>query len=134
MAACAGADPVAAGILRQAAGHVAEAAAAVCPAPAGPDGDPDEGDGAGEVALTGGLFRMGEPLLGPLREELARLLPGARVTVASGDPLTGALRIAHDLAAGDLRLPRHPTMLFVPPEQETGQRADSVVRDEPRSE
>lgn len=134
VAACAGADPVAAGILRQAAGHVAEAAAAVCPAPAGPDGDPDEGDGVGEVALTGGLFRMGEPLLAPLREELARLLPGARVTVASGDPLTGALRIAHALAAGDLRLPRHPTMLFVPLEQETGQRADSVVRDEPRSE
>ncbi|WDT90603.1 ATPase [Streptomyces sp. SCSIO-PteL053] len=134
VAACAGADPVASGILRQAAGHVAEAAAAVCPAPAGPDGDPDEGDGVGEVALTGGLFRMGEPLLGPLREELARLLPGARVTVASGDPLTGALRIAHALAAGDLRLPRHPTMLFVPLEQETGQRADSVVRDEPRPE
>ncbi|WP_408992468.1 N-acetylglucosamine kinase [Streptomyces sp. 1268] len=134
VAACAGADPVAAGILRQAAGHVAEAAAAVCPAPAGSDGDPDEGDGAGEVALTGGLFRMGEPLLAPLREELARLLPGARVTVASGDPLTGALRIARALAAGDLRLPRHPTMLFVPLEQETGQRADSVVRDEPRSE
>ncbi|GGS55496.1 ATPase [Streptomyces parvus] len=134
VAACAGADPVAAGIMRQAAGHVAEAAAAVCPAPAGPDGDPDEGDGVGEVALTGGLFRMGEPLLAPLREELARLLPGARVTVASGDPLTGALRIAHALAAGDLRLPRHPTMLFVPLEQETGQRADSVVRDEPRSE
>ncbi|NUV71549.1 ATPase [Streptomyces sp. CAI-121] len=134
VAACAGADPVAAGILRQAAGHVAEAAAAVCPAPAESDGDPDEGDGAGEVALTGGLFRMGEPLLAPLREELARLLPGARVTVASGDPLTGALRIARALAAGDLRLPRHPTMLFVPLEQETGQRADPVVRDEPRSE
>ncbi|MGW3216987.1 N-acetylglucosamine kinase [Streptomyces parvus] len=134
VAACAGADPVAAGILRQAAGHVAEAAAAVCPAPAGSDDDPDEGAGAGEVALTGGLFRMGEPLLAPLREELARLLPGARVTVASGDPLTGALRIARALAAGDLRLPRHPTMLFVPLEQETGQRADSVVRDEPRSE
>ncbi|PSK74335.1 ATPase [Streptomyces sp. CS149] len=134
VAACAGADPVAAGILRQAAGHVAEAAAAVCPAPAGSDDDPDEGAGAGEVALTGGLFRMGEPLLAPLREELARLLPGARVTVASGDPLTGALRIARALAAGDLRLPRHPTMLFVPLEQETGQRADSVVHDEPRSE
>ncbi|WP_432006260.1 N-acetylglucosamine kinase [Streptomyces parvus] len=131
--ACAGADPVAAGILRQAAGHVAEAAAAVCPAAAGSDGEPDEGDGAGEVALTGGLFRMGEPLLAPLREELARLLPGARVTVASGDPLMGALRIARALAAGDLRLPRHPTMLFVPLEQETGQHADSVVRDEPRS-
>ncbi|GGP80733.1 N-acetylglucosamine kinase [Streptomyces sindenensis] len=133
VAACAGADPIAAGILRQAAGHVAEAAAAVCPAPAGSDGEPGEGGGTGEVALTGGLFRMGEPLIAPLREELAQLLPGARVTVATGDPLTGALRIARALAAGDLRLPRHPTMLFVPLEQETGQHADPVVRASPRS-
>ncbi|MFD5692778.1 N-acetylglucosamine kinase [Streptomyces rubiginosohelvolus] len=131
VAACAGADPVAAGILRQAAGHIAEAAAAVCPAPTEPDG---EGGGAGEVALTGGLFRMGEPLIAPLREELARLLPGARMTTATGDPLTGALRIARALAAGDLRLPRHPTMLFVPPEQETGQSGETAVHSEPRSE
>ncbi|MEU5368890.1 BadF/BadG/BcrA/BcrD ATPase family protein [Streptomyces sp. NPDC005951] len=124
VAACAGADPVAAGILRQAAGHVAEAAAAVCPAPAEPDG---EGGGGSEVALTGGLFRMGEPLIAPLREELARLLPGARVTIATDDPLTGALRIARALAIGDLRLPRHPTMLFVPREQETGQRGKTTV-------
>ncbi|OCC07276.1 N-acetylglucosamine kinase [Streptomyces sp. PTY087I2] len=133
VAACAGADPVAAGILRQAAGHVAEAAAAVCPSPAGPGGEAD-GDGeTGEVALTGGLFRMGEPLIAPLREELARLLPGVRVTVATGDPLTGALRIARALAAGDLRLPRHPTMLFVPLEQETGQRRETAAGDESRS-
>ncbi|MFI1786349.1 N-acetylglucosamine kinase [Streptomyces rubiginosohelvolus] len=131
VAACAGADPVAAGILRQAASHVAEAAAAVCPVPTEPDGG---GGGGGEVALTGGLFRMGEPLIAPLREELARLLPGARVTTATGDPLTGALRIAHALATGDLRLPRHPTMLFVPREQETGQREETAVRSEPRSE
>ncbi|MGW4036687.1 N-acetylglucosamine kinase [Streptomyces sp. NPDC004778] len=124
VAACAGADPVAAGILRQAAGHVAEAAAAVCPAPAEPDA---EGGGGSEVALTGGLFRMGEPLIAPLREELARLLPGARVTIATDDPLTGALRIARALATGDLRLPRHPTMLFVPREQETGQRGKTTV-------
>ncbi|MGY5068316.1 ATPase, partial [Streptomyces griseus] len=87
----------------------------------------------GEVALTGGLFRMGEPLLAPLREELAHLLPGARVTSAEGDPLTGALRIARALAAGDLRLPRHPTMLFVPLEHATGQRGGTAARDEPRS-
>ncbi|MGW6583959.1 BadF/BadG/BcrA/BcrD ATPase family protein [Streptomyces globisporus] len=134
VAACAGADAVAAGILRQAAGHIAEAAAAVCPAPAEPDGEVGEGDGTGEVALTGGLFRMGEPLIAPLREELARLLPGARVTTATGDPLTGALRIARALAAGDLRLPHHPTMLFVPLEQEPGQRGKTAVRDEPRPE
>ncbi|MBT2377010.1 ATPase [Streptomyces sp. CB00316] len=108
VAACAGADEVAAGILREAAGHIAEAAAAVCPT-AGPQGDEDR-----EVALTGGLFRMGEPLLGPVREELARLDPQARVTNGTGDPLTGALRIARALALDDLRLPHHPTMLFVP--------------------
>ncbi|MFF3093315.1 N-acetylglucosamine kinase [Streptomyces cyaneofuscatus] len=108
VAACAGADEVAAGILREAAVHIAEAAATVCPT-AGPEG----GD-ACEVALTGGLFRMGEPLLGPVREELARLVPQARVTTGTGDPLTGALRIARALALDDLRLPHHPTMLFVP--------------------
>ncbi|MFE9014750.1 N-acetylglucosamine kinase [Streptomyces cyaneofuscatus] len=108
VAACAGADEVAAGILREAAVHIAEAAAAVCPT-AGPEG----GD-ACEVALTGGLFRMGEPLLRPVREELARLVPQARVTTGTGDPLTGALRIARALALDDLRLPHHPTMLFVP--------------------
>ncbi|MDQ0983006.1 N-acetylglucosamine kinase [Streptomyces sp. V2I9] len=125
VAACAGADPIAAGILRQAAGHIAEAAAAVCPTTAGPDGGIDE---AGEVALTGGLFRMGEPLITPVREEVARLLPGARLTSAAGDPLTGALRIARALATGELRLPRHPTMLFVPREHEAGQdgRADAA--------
>ncbi|MDX5576580.1 N-acetylglucosamine kinase [Streptomyces sp. ID01-9D] len=138
VAACAGADPVAAGILRAAAGHIAEAAAAVCPtaarpAAAGPDDDGGELGEGGEVALTGGLFRMGEPLLAPLREELAPLLPGARVTSAEGDPLTGALRIARALAAGDLRLPRHPTMLFVPLEHATGQRGGTAARDEPRS-
>ncbi|WP_137231715.1 BadF/BadG/BcrA/BcrD ATPase family protein [Streptomyces sp. BPSDS2] len=138
VAACAGADPVAAGILRAAAGHIAEAAAAVCPtaarpAAAGPDNDGGELGEGGEVALTGGLFRMGDPLLVPLREELAHLLPGARVTVAEGDPLTGALRIARALAAGDLRLPRHPTMLFVPLEHGTGQRVGTAVRDEPRT-
>ncbi|MFJ4966643.1 N-acetylglucosamine kinase [Streptomyces sp. NPDC088729] len=104
VAACAGADAVADTILRTAAAHIADAAAAVCPAD-----DPNP-----EVALTGGLFRMGDPLLVPLREELARRVPAARVTTGGGDPLTGALRIARALAVDDLRLPRHPTMLFVP--------------------
>ncbi|MFE3406680.1 MULTISPECIES: N-acetylglucosamine kinase [Streptomyces] len=130
VAACAGADPVAAGILRQAAGHIAEAAAAVCPTSAGTAVEAGE---SGEVALTGGLFNMGEPLIAPLREELAQLLPGARVTTAAGDPLTGALRIARALAAGDLRLPRHPTMLFVPREHGGGQHGGTAVRDEPRT-
>ncbi|MFF8712819.1 N-acetylglucosamine kinase [Streptomyces sp. NPDC015184] len=107
VAACAGDDPVAEGILREAAGHVADAAEAVCPG-AGADGEPCE------VALTGGLFRMGDPLLRPLRAELARRLPQARVVPGSGDPLTGALVIARALATGDLLLPRHPTLLGVP--------------------
>lgn len=120
VAACAGADRVAAGILREAAVHIAEAAAAVCPS---------AGSGGGrEVALTGGLFRMGEPLLGPLREELARLVPHARVTTGTGDPLTGALRIARALALDGLRLPPHPTMLFVPVGDEPSGRVGAAVR------
>ncbi|MFF5973188.1 N-acetylglucosamine kinase [Streptomyces sp. NPDC012769] len=95
-------DPVATGILERAAGHIAEAAAAVCPA--GPAV-------SGEVALTGGLFRMGEPLLGPLRAELGVLLPEARVVAAAGDPLSGAVTIAAALAQDTLRLPADPHLL-----------------------
>ncbi|MGP3635682.1 N-acetylglucosamine kinase [Streptomyces sp. 24-1644] len=108
VAACAADDPVAAGILREAAAHIAETAAAVCPE-AGP-----EGAGQREVALTGGLFQMGDPLLVPLREELARQVPQAVVVPAAGDPLSGSLRIARALATAGLRLPLHPTLLFVP--------------------
>lgn len=104
---CAGHDPVAASILERAAGHIAEAAAAVCP-PA------DEVPEGCEVALTGGLLKLGEPLLGPLRAQLAGQLPHARQVPADGDPLFGALRLAGYLAAGELRLPEHPTMLYVP--------------------
>ncbi|MCX4668957.1 ATPase [Streptomyces sp. NBC_01381] len=105
VARCAPDDPVAAGILRAAAAHIAETAAAACPPPA-----------AGtvrEVALTGGLFKMGEPLLTPLRAELAEQLPSARLVTAAGDPLDGAVRIAADLAADKLRLPLDPRMLTV---------------------
>ncbi|MGY4995850.1 N-acetylglucosamine kinase [Streptomyces sp. 900105245] len=102
VAACAPHDPVAEGILRTAARHMAESAAAVCPA-----------EGASEVAFTGGLFHLGEPLLVPLRRELADRLPHARQVPADGDPLHGAVRIATDLAAGRLSLPDEPTMLHV---------------------
>ncbi|MGW4231252.1 N-acetylglucosamine kinase [Streptomyces sp. NPDC004980] len=108
VAACAAVDEVAAGILREAAAHIAEAAAAVCPRSAEPGGEPCE------VALTGGLFKMGDPLLGPLGEELARQLPHACVVPAAGDPLRGSLEIAGALARSELRLPAHPTLLFVP--------------------
>ncbi|WP_055543945.1 N-acetylglucosamine kinase [Streptomyces kanamyceticus] len=102
VAACAADDPVAEGILRDAARHIAQSAAAVCP----------PGD-ACEVALTGGLFQLGEPLTGPLREELTERLPRAVQVRAAGDPLDGALRIAADIGADRLRFPRDPRMLTV---------------------
>ncbi|MEU1010890.1 BadF/BadG/BcrA/BcrD ATPase family protein [Streptomyces sp. NPDC005890] len=102
VAACAAQDPVASDILRTGARHMADSAAAVCPA-----------DGAPEVALTGGLFKMGDPLLVPLSEELTRRLPHARQVPAEGDPLHGSVRIATDLAAGRLSLPGEPAMLCV---------------------
>jgi N-acetylglucosamine kinase-like BadF-type ATPase len=101
-AACADGDPVAAGILRSAARHMADSAAAVCPA----DGEP-------RVAVTGGLFKMGDPLLRPLDEELAKRLPHAQRVPAEGDPLHGSVRLATVLSTGPLTLPGDDTMLCV---------------------
>ncbi|WP_303714774.1 N-acetylglucosamine kinase [Kutzneria buriramensis] len=95
-------DPVAAGILRAAARHMADSATAVCPS----DGEP-------RLALTGGLFKMGDPLVVPLEEELARRLPHARRVPAEGDPLHGSVRIATGLAAGSFTLPGAEKMLYV---------------------
>ncbi|MEU4984963.1 BadF/BadG/BcrA/BcrD ATPase family protein [Streptomyces sp. NPDC021969] len=102
VAACAATDPVAAEILGAAARHLADSAAAVCPA-------------AGEplVAVTGGLTRLGDPLLVPLGEELAKRLPQARWTAAEGDPLDGSVRVATDLATGSFTLPSDDRMLWV---------------------
>lgn len=91
---CAADDPVAAGILRAAARHLAESAAAVCPMA-----------GAPLIAVTGGLLRLGDPLLAPLAAELAELVPHARRVAAEGDPLHGAVRVASDLVTGRLTLP-----------------------------
>ncbi|MEU0582974.1 BadF/BadG/BcrA/BcrD ATPase family protein [Streptomyces sp. NPDC006132] len=102
VAACADGDPVAAGILRAAARHLADSAAAVCPTA-----------GEARVAVTGGLFKLGEPLLGPLDEELATRLPGVRRVPAEGDPLDGAVRMAAELSAGALTLPGDAAMLSV---------------------
>ncbi|MFE3682711.1 N-acetylglucosamine kinase [Streptomyces sp. NPDC059095] len=104
VAGCAATDPVAAGILREAARHIAESAAAVCPASVGEQP---------QVALTGGLLKLGEPLLAPLRAEFGRRLPQASPTEAAGDPLDGSLLIAAALADGELRLPRDPRMLWI---------------------
>ncbi|MFI1534899.1 N-acetylglucosamine kinase [Streptomyces anandii] len=106
VAACAAGDPVAAGVLRAAARHMAESAAAVCP----PSGEP-------RIALTGGLFKLGAPLLVPLEKELGERLPHARRVTAEGDPLHGAVRIATDLSRGVLALPADERMLFVPSPQ-----------------
>lgn len=108
VARCAPEDPVAEAILREAARHIAEAAAAVCPGP-----DPVSMGEPPEVALTGGLFKMGEALLGPVRAELRDLLRHVRLVARAGDPLDGAVRIAADLAADRLRLPLDPRMLTV---------------------
>ncbi|MFG2025498.1 N-acetylglucosamine kinase [Streptomyces sp. NPDC048825] len=106
VAACADGDPVAADILAEAARHIAGAARAVCPAGG-------EVSGEAQVALTGGLFKMGDPLLVPLRAALADRLPYARQVPAAGDPLAGAVRIAVDLAEDRLTLPREEDMLYV---------------------
>ncbi|SCD82527.1 BadF/BadG/BcrA/BcrD ATPase family protein [Streptomyces sp. DvalAA-14] len=100
VARCAQEDPVASEILRRAAAHILEAAAAVRPGP-----------GRVDVALTGGLFSMGEPLLGPLRDQAEWLLPDACLLPAAGDPLHGALMIAGALHRGDLALPADPALL-----------------------
>ncbi|WP_237322673.1 BadF/BadG/BcrA/BcrD ATPase family protein [Streptomyces sp. JJ36] len=107
-------DPVAVEILRGAAREIARSAAAVCPGGPGSGAAPGPGARpAPQVALTGGLLRLGEPLLGPLRSELAARLPGARTVRAAGDPLDGALLVAARLAAGALRLPADPVLLSV---------------------
>jgi N-acetylglucosamine kinase-like BadF-type ATPase len=102
VAGCSLTDPVSRGILREAARQIVDAATAVCP-PAG--------DGALTVALTGGLFKIGDPLLVPAREEFAERLPQVRAVPADGDPLVGAVRVAAALATGTLRLPPHPRLL-----------------------
>ncbi|GAA5076014.1 N-acetylglucosamine kinase [Streptomyces similanensis] len=106
VAACAADDPVAAGVLRAAARHIAESAAAVCP----PEGEP-------LIALTGGLFKTGEPLLVPLERELTARLPHARRVTAEGDPLHGCALLAAELVGGALALPGDEKMLYVPPAQ-----------------
>ncbi|KRV48258.1 ATPase [Wenjunlia vitaminophila] len=95
-------DPVASAIIQRAGGHIADAAAAACPA-----------DRPCLVAHTGGLFGMGELLLGPVRTHLAEARPLARLVPAGNAPLHGALRLAAGVAEGTLRLPVEPPLLRV---------------------
>ncbi|MEU5976924.1 BadF/BadG/BcrA/BcrD ATPase family protein [Streptomyces sp. NPDC047315] len=108
-------DPVAVDVLARAARHLVEAAAAVCPPVRQGSARQGREDGGVDVALTGGLFAMGDPLVVPLRERLAAELPSARLVPAAGDPLAGAVSIAVALADGSLRLPADPALLHVPP-------------------
>ncbi|MEW1658023.1 MULTISPECIES: BadF/BadG/BcrA/BcrD ATPase family protein [unclassified Streptomyces] len=102
VARCAARDAIAAGIMTDAARHIADSAAAVCPP--GPDT---------AVALTGGLLRLGTPLLTPLRAALAERLPGARAQEAAKSPLDGALTIAAALATDRLALPADGKLLQI---------------------
>ncbi|MFJ5801073.1 N-acetylglucosamine kinase [Streptomyces decoyicus] len=95
-------DPAALNIVQAAAGHIADAAAAVCP----------PGTGTA-VACTGGLFGLGEPLLAPLRTALAERLPDARPAAAAGSPLDGSLTIAAALAGDRLTLPADAQLLQI---------------------
>ncbi|MGW2188311.1 N-acetylglucosamine kinase [Streptomyces sp. NPDC001667] len=123
VARCAPEDPVAARILREAARHIAETAAAACPRrwpvsgrsthAAAETAGPGAAGVTCEVALTGGLFRMGDPLLAPLREELQSQLPHAQLVPAQGTPLDGALRVAGALVTDSLHLPTDPVMLRI---------------------
>ncbi|MEV7086131.1 BadF/BadG/BcrA/BcrD ATPase family protein [Streptomyces sp. NPDC093085] len=100
-------DPVARAVLVRAAEHIADAACAVCP----PSGEC-------EVALTGGLFKLGEPLVGPVLAALGERVPHATTVPAATDPLGGALIVAAALATGSLRLPRDPKLLNVSADQD----------------
>lgn len=99
-------DPVARAVLDEAAREIARSAAAVCPEAVGDGPRP-------QVALTGGLFRMGEALLAPLRRELAHRLPHARTVTAAGDPLDGALLLAALAGVAERGLPVHYRLLTV---------------------
>lgn len=79
-------DRVAQTVLAGAALHLAEGAE-VCARRAGLDGEPFD------LVLQGGVMRAGPPILDPLRAELARRLPTARVVLPAHGPELGAFRI-----------------------------------------
>jgi hypothetical protein len=54
-----------------------------------------------EVSWVGGLFEVGELLLAPFRETVARLRPDARPRPPLGTSLDGAVALARFVARGD---------------------------------
>ncbi|MCE7079321.1 N-acetylglucosamine kinase [Streptomyces sp. ST2-7A] len=127
------ADPRAREILREAAREIAATAAAALPESLrgaahgkwAPGALPESGGSSGPggpaplLALTGGLPRLGSALTGPLREELARRLPGVREVSPAGDPLDGALLLADRAAAGGPTLPPAAGLLETGPLPQT---------------
>lgn len=83
-------DLVAKGILRDAAVELAKAATAVI------EQLRMEGDSF-QVAYVGGVFEAGELILAPLREEILKVAPNARIEPPIDPPVIGAVRMARTL-------------------------------------
>ncbi|MFN0084025.1 MAG: BadF/BadG/BcrA/BcrD ATPase family protein [Blastocatellia bacterium] len=83
-------DSVAMGILRDAADELARAAVAVI------EQLRMEGDSF-QVAYVGGVFEAGELILAPLREEILKAAPNARIEPPIDPPVIGAVRMARAL-------------------------------------
>ncbi|GAA3150087.1 hypothetical protein GCM10017687_79600 [Streptomyces echinatus] len=66
-----------------------------------------------EVALTGGLFQMGDPLLMAPAGGTGSPAAARPQVPAAGIRCTASVRIATDLEAGRLDLPGDPAMLCV---------------------
>lgn len=86
-AAAQGGDAVALGILEHAGRELAQAACAAARA-LGMDGE------GFPVALCGSVFKAGDVIVRPFADELARLVPGARVVQAPYPPVVGAVILA----------------------------------------
>lgn len=93
-------DSLAASILDRAATDIVDSATAALPSLRD-----------AKLALTGGLLKLGEPLLAPLHAELETRLPATPVRSAEGEPLHGALLIATRLLQGRLRMPADQRLL-----------------------
>ncbi|GAA4962188.1 hypothetical protein GCM10023238_31780 [Streptomyces heliomycini] len=105
-------DPVAVRVLRAAARHMADSAAAVCPAADAP-----------VIGLTGGLFRMGAALLDPLDEELPSGCRGCGGSWPRETPCTGRSASRRTSSPARSTLPGDEKMLCV-----TGPAGEDVTR------